>query len=67
MICCKSSNLLFGRDGNLLGIVNKVCPPPTESAVGDDGMLAVCHELHVPETLLSFVPIYKVHLVMVIV
>ena len=63
MISSISGNLLFRRDGYLIRILNEERSPPTERTVGDDGVLAVRHKLHVTEAFLSLIPIHEIYLV----
>ena len=63
MISSISGNLLFRRDGYLIRILNEERSPPTERTVGDDGVLAVRHKLHVTEAFLSLIPIHEIYFV----
>ena len=64
---CISCNLLFGRDCDLIRIVYEICTPPSERTIRDNGVFAMCHQLHIPITVLTFVPVHEKYLVLIII
>ena len=49
----------FWGDDNFVFMRIQPGAPPAECAVGDDIMMAQAHQLHIPETALPCIPIYK--------
>ena len=63
MMGCTNCDFFHWRNSDFARIGDKVGPPPAERAIGDNGMLAASHELHVAIAMLCLVPIDKKDLV----
>lgn len=64
MISGVGGNFLLRRNRYLVRILDEERTPPTERTVGDDGVLAIPHQLHVAVAFPALVPVHKIHFVL---